>query len=105
MSQSNAGNLVRIEGGCATVTGYKLRKATVPSGDGKAEARLEARSQDIGSIVLVVAAGKIRWANFSVKEKDEARALTVFNVAECLHSRLPRRMKVFLSSPSGTGLS
>jgi hypothetical protein len=76
-----------------------------PAGDGKAETRFEARSQDIGSMVLVVAAGRLfgRAADFSVKEKDEARALTIFNVAECLHSRLPRRVKAF-PFPSRTGL-
>ena len=53
--QSNTGNLVRIEGGCATVMGYKFPQATVIfADDGKAEARIEAHSQDICSIALVV---------------------------------------------------
>jgi hypothetical protein len=87
---------VRIEGGYATVTGYKLLRATV-LGDGKAEARFDARSQDIGSIVLVVAG--LAFAspmNFSVKEKDEASALTVFNAVECLHSRCSEDEGFFL---------
>jgi hypothetical protein len=37
----NAGNLVRIEDGCATVTGYKLPSPLVPLGTGKAGARFE----------------------------------------------------------------
>ena len=39
----NAGNLVKIEDGCATVTGYKLPSPLVPFGTGKAGARFETR--------------------------------------------------------------
>jgi hypothetical protein len=45
---------VKIEGGCATVTGYKLSIATVSITDGKAKARFETSSQDTGLAVLVV---------------------------------------------------
>ena len=46
---------MRIGDGCATVTGYKLPKPLVSSETGKAGARFQARSQDIGLAVLVVA--------------------------------------------------
>jgi hypothetical protein len=106
-TQLNAGNLVKIEGGCATVTGYKLPHATVPHvRDGKAEARFEAPSQDTGSSVLVVME---RFSiNFSVKEKDEASPLNCFQLAlNDLHSPL-RSMEVFCfygkRSPAPPGL-
>jgi hypothetical protein len=46
---------VRIGDGCATVTGYKLPQPLVSGKTGKAGARFQARSQDIGLAVLVVA--------------------------------------------------
>lgn len=48
----SAGNPVKIGDGCATVTGYKLHKATAFSG--KAGARFDARSQDIGWRMLIM---------------------------------------------------
>ena len=112
-----SGNPVKIGGGCATVTGYKLPKPLVPqSGAGKAGVRLQARSQDTGLAVLVVAGkvdrGELRvdspktqrcvfhqpstinyklsanLANFSVTEKDEASPSREggMGFAECLHS-------------------
>ena len=51
-----SGNPVRIGDGCATVTGNKLPKPLVPPGGaGKAGVRSQARSQDIGLAVLVMA--------------------------------------------------
>jgi hypothetical protein len=50
-----SGNPVRIGDGCATVTGYKLPQPLVSVETGKAGARFQARSQDIGLAVLVVA--------------------------------------------------
>ena len=50
-----SGNPVRIGGGCATVTGYKLSKPlAAEKAVGKERARLDAWSQDIGLVVLVV---------------------------------------------------
>ena len=46
---------MRIGGGCATVTGYKLPQPLVSQETGKAGARFQARSQDIGLAVLVMA--------------------------------------------------
>jgi hypothetical protein len=46
---------VRIGDGCATVTGYKLPKPLVSLETGKVGARFQARSQDIGLAVLVMA--------------------------------------------------
>jgi len=50
-----SGNPVRIGDGYATVTGYRLPKPLVSHETGKAGARFQARSQDIGWAVLVVA--------------------------------------------------
>jgi hypothetical protein len=50
-----SGNPVKIGDGCATVTGYKLPKPLVSPETGKAGARFQARSQDIGLAVLVMA--------------------------------------------------
>ena len=50
-----SGNPVRIGDGYATVTGYRLPKPLVSHETGKAGARSQARSQDIGWAVLVVA--------------------------------------------------
>jgi hypothetical protein len=47
-----SGNPVKIGDGCATVTGYKLPSPLIRR-IGKAGARLEARSQDTGLVVLV----------------------------------------------------
>ena len=70
LHRQTSGNPVKIGDGCATVTGYKLPQPLVlPCKAGKAGARFQAPSQDIGLAVLVVAAPA---ANFSVKEKDEA---------------------------------
>ena len=70
---------MKFEGGCATVTGYKLPSAT--DYVGKAGARFEARSQDIGLAVLVpVKAVRAALTNFSVKGKDEARL--IFSVVD-----------------------
>ena len=44
-----------IGDGCATVTGYKLPEPLVRQKTGKAGARFQARSQDIGLAVLVAA--------------------------------------------------
>ena len=94
---------MRIGDGCATVTGYKLPEPLVSSETGKAGVRFQARSQDIGLAVLVVAliarqAGNLRrfGANFSVKEKDEASLSRecVAGFAECLHSPFCRGLKV-----------
>jgi hypothetical protein len=51
-TQLNAGNLVKIEDGCATVRGYEFPRPLLACG--KAETRLEASSQDTGLVVLVV---------------------------------------------------
>ncbi len=90
-----SGNPVRIGDGCATVTGYKLPKPLVSRRTGKAGARFQARSQDIGLAVLVMArsngrAGSLSRAraDFSVKEKDEASPSRECGTgfAGCLHS-------------------
>jgi hypothetical protein len=77
----NAGNLVRIEDGCATVRGYKLPSATGRR-TGKAGARFEAPSQYISLTTLVAVDAFARSAktsaNFSDKEKDEASPLNCF---------------------------
>jgi len=63
------GNPVKIGGGCATVTGYKLPYPLVRTKAGReGGARHEARSQDTGGIVLVSLA---QAGHFSAKEKDE----------------------------------
>ena len=61
-----SGNPVRIGDGYATVTGYKLPEPLVSLETGKAGVRFQARSQDIGLAVLVVAliagqAGSLSW--------------------------------------------
>ena len=98
---------MRIGDGCATVTGYKLPQPLVSRRTGKAGARFQARSQDIGLAVLVMAfiAGEARRlscveANFSVKEKDEASPSRECGAgfAGCLHSPICRGLEVFLSS-------
>jgi hypothetical protein len=60
--------------------GLQTPNATVGK-DGKAGARLEARSQDTGLVVLVAAIHEV--ANFSVKEKDETSPPT--NLAALLN--------------------
>jgi hypothetical protein len=51
---ANAGNLVKIEDGCATVTGYKLPKATGSFVEpGRRECGLKPGSQDISAVTLV----------------------------------------------------
>jgi hypothetical protein len=50
-----SGNPVKVGDGCATVTGYKLPQPLVSQETGKAGARFQARSQDIGLAVLVMA--------------------------------------------------
>ena len=98
-----SGNPVRIGDGCATVTGYKLPEPLVSPETGKAGARFQARSQDIGLAVLVAAlkpgTGRtpvLLRANFSVKEKDEASPPRgcARGFAECLHSPICRGLKV-----------
>jgi hypothetical protein len=86
---------VRIGDGCATVTGYKLPQPLVSQEAGKAGARFQARSQDIGLAVLVRVPSP--GTNFSVKEKDEAsRALECApGFVECLHSPICRGLKFF----------
>ena len=69
--QLNAGNLVRIEGGCATVWGYKLPDATVQNtGRRKPGLKPQARIP-----VLLCSSRLALPISFSVKEKDEARVL------------------------------
>ena len=94
---------MRIGDGCATVTGYKLPQPLVSRRTGKAGARFQAPSQDIGWAVLVMAldageAGCLSGveANFSVKEKDEASPsrACVAGFPECLHSPICRGLKV-----------
>ena len=46
---------MRIGDGCATVTGYKLPRPLISLEIGKEGARFQARSQDIGLAVLVMA--------------------------------------------------
>ena len=55
-----SGNPVKIGDGCATVTGYKLPQPLVSQEAGKAGARFQARSQDIGLAVLVMVV-RIDW--------------------------------------------
>jgi hypothetical protein len=96
---------VRIGDGCATVTGYKLPQPLVSGKTGKAGARFQARSQDIGLAVLVVAlkavqAGRLFHyfgADFSVKEKDEASPSRECGAgfAGCLHSPICRGLEAF----------
>ena len=99
-----SGNPVRVGDGCATVTGYKLPEPLASVEAGKVGARFQARSQDIGLAMLVMAvrAGSaVRWpvrvADFSVKEKDEAsRARECApGFLECLHSPICRSLKAF----------
>ena len=74
---ADAGNPVGFGDGCATVTGYKLSKPLAEAG--KAGARFEARSQDIGrSCSSWFRMWKHVETNFSVKEKDEASLLNQF---------------------------
>ena len=95
---------MRIGDGCATVMGYKLPKPLVSSEIGKAGVRFQARSQDIGLAVLVMAlqTGQARClccfgANFSVKEKDEASPSRECGAgfAGCLHSPICRGLEAF----------
>jgi hypothetical protein len=74
---ANAGNLVRIEDGCATVTGYKLPSATGFFVEpGRREKGLKPGSQDISAVTLV---GLLHMqGHFSDKEKDEASSLKRF---------------------------
>jgi hypothetical protein len=99
-----SGNPVRIGDGCATVTGYKLPQPLVSEGAGKAGARFQARSQDIGLAMLVMAfkAGQATrpsgvGADFSVQEKDEARPVRECapGFQECLHSPIWRGLDAF----------
>jgi hypothetical protein len=91
-----SGNPVRIGDGCATVTGYRLPEPLVSEEAGKAGARFQARSQDIGLAVLVMALSD--GADFSVKEKDEASLARecALGFVECLHSPICRGLKAFL---------
>ena len=77
---------MRIEDGCATVTGYKLPSPLVLFGTGKAGARFETRKSghQRGYARLVPPAR----GRFSDKEKDEASPLKLFfsGFVECLHS-------------------
>jgi hypothetical protein len=51
---ATAGNLVKIEDGCATVTGYKLPSATgFFMEPGRREKGLKPGSQDISAVTLV----------------------------------------------------
>ena len=87
---------MRIEGGCATVSGYELPKPLLK--DGKAGVRNEARSQDTGSSVLVVTGGaEASLVDFSVKEKDEARIPPVRGIAVEPSFPVLRRVKDFFS--------
>jgi len=95
---------VKIRDGCATVTGYKLPQPLVSGEAGKAGVRFQARSQDIGWAVLVMAvdvgqAGRLSCveANFSVKEKDEASPPRECGAGfvGCLHSPICRGLGVF----------
>ena len=99
-----SGNPVKIGDGCATVTGYKLPQPLVSRRTGKAGARIQAPSQDIGWAVLVMAldAGEAGClssveANFSVKEKDEANPSCECGAGfvGCLHSPICRGLEVF----------
>jgi hypothetical protein len=65
-----SGNPVKIGDGCATVTGYKLPRPLIRRTDREGGSEAQARSQDIGLVVLVVVPQ--RGTNFSVKEKDGA---------------------------------
>ena len=93
----NAGNLVRIEDGCATVTGYKLPRPLVQfvnwEGGG------EVRSPEVRTSARLRSSGPVR-GHFSDKEKDEASPLQLFSsgLFECLHSRFCRSLKA-VSSP------
>ncbi len=80
-----SGNPVKIGGGCATVTGYKLPQPLVRRANREGGSEVQARSQDIGLAVLVMAsqggeefASRLAAADFSVKEKDEASPLNRF---------------------------
>ena len=89
---------MKIEDGCATVRGYEFPGPLLIQ-SGKAEMRLEASSQDTGLAVLVPMVRHVNGgrSNFSVKEKDEARAPPVAGLSECLHSRFCSGVKVFSS--------
>ena len=95
-----SGNPVRIGDGCATVTGYKLPEPLVSQETGKAGARFQARSQDIGLAVLVMVPRC--GTDFSVKEKDEASPSRgcAAGFAECLHSPICRGLEAFWSPAS-----
>lgn len=77
-----------------------------PTATGPAPGRRErghARSQDTGPVVLVGRVPQVAGRdNFSVKEKDEASRVELFSrgFAECLHSPICRRVKVFCSCRS-----
>ena len=86
---------MRIRDGCATVTGYKLPQPLVIHQDREGGSEVQAPSQDIGLVVLVVIPRC--GINFSVKEKDEASPSCECwrGFAECLHSPICRGVKVF----------
>ena len=100
-----SGNPVRIGDGCATVTGYKLPQPLVSLETGKAGARFQARSQDIGLAVLVMAvrAGQAwtpvrpqRPTSPSKRRMRPARRASARpGFAECLHSPICRGLKAF----------
>ena len=85
--------------------GYKLPQPLVLGRTGKAGARFQARSQDIGFAVLVVALKAVQagclfhyfGANFSVKEKDEASPSRECGAGfvGCLHSPICRGLEAF----------
>jgi len=91
---------VRIEDGCATVTGYKLPSPLVPFGAGKAGARFETRES--GHQRAYARQSPPARGRFSDKEKDEASPLELFfsGFVECLHSRFCRSLKAFSFSGS-----
>src|SRR5262245_43987685 len=88
-----SGNLVKIEDGCATVTGYELPRPLAHQA-GKAGVRFKPEVRISASVVLVIVFQclchllQARRTNFSVKEKDEASLARgcVPGFVECLHS-------------------
>ena len=102
---ASAGNLVKFEGGCATVTGYNLPSPLVPpSGAGKAGVRSETRKSGHQHGYTLVGSRPRGAASPSKRRMRPARWNCFSADCECLHSPFCRSLKVFYFQAHGTGL-
>ena len=93
---ASAGNLVKFEGGCATVTGYKLPSPLVPpSGAGKEEVRPETRKSGHQPGSTLVGSRPRATASPSKRRMRPARCNCFSADRECLHSLFCRSLEVF----------